>query len=476
MKILFVCLGNICRSPLAEGILQHKARKHGLPVEVDSAGFERFHVGDGADPRSQRVAAQNGINLANHTARLFRIHDFDHYDRIYVMDSHNFSDVMSVARNEDDRKKVDFILNLAHPGSNKPVPDPYYGGKDGFEKIFSMLNEACDILTEELIQIYERKLPEMNHPIPDLETIRQASARIKPYAHRTPVLTSESVSRISGARIWFKCENLQKGGAFKFRGATNAVFSLTSDQIIRGVATHSSGNHAQALALAARMRGCPAYIVMPENSSSIKVQGVREYGGRITFCNPTLSSREETLAEVIRETGTLEIHPYNDYRIIAGQATAAMELLEDVPDLDVVMAPVGGGGLLSGTALVSHYLSPAAMVIAGEPLGASDAYRSFYSGHFVPSENPVTIADGLLTSLGTLTFPIITKYVKRIITVREESIVLAMKTVWERMKIIIEPSSAVPLAAILENRVDFEGLKVGIIISGGNVNLEKLPW
>jgi threonine dehydratase len=316
----------------------------------------------------------------------------------------------------------------------------------------------------------------MKNMIPDLDTIRRAAERIRPYAHRTPVHTSASVNRISGAQLWFKCENLQKGGAFKFRGASNAVFSLTEDQIGRGVATHSSGNHAQALALAASMRGCPAYIVMPETSSVVKVQGVKEYGGRITFCRPTLASREETLAQVVEETGALEIHPYNDYRIIAGQATAAMELLQDVPGLDVVMAPVGGGGLLSGTALATHYLSPSTVVIAGEPLGASDAYRSFYSGHFVPSENPVTIADGLLTSLGTLTYPIIMKHVKRIITVKEESIVLAMRTVWERMKIIIEPSSAVPLAAILENKADFEGLKVGIIISGGNVNLEKLPW
>lgn len=316
----------------------------------------------------------------------------------------------------------------------------------------------------------------MTSHLPDLETIKQAARRIGPYAHRTPVMTSASIDALTGASLWFKCENLQKGGAFKFRGATNAVFSLTDEEIRRGVATHSSGNHAQALALAARIRDCPAYIVMPETSSPVKVQGVKEYGGIITFCRPTLASREETLAKVVQQTGALEIHPYNDYRIIAGQATAAMELLEMVPELDVVMAPVGGGGLLSGTALAVRYLSPATTVIAGEPLGASDAYRSFYSGQFVPSENPVTIADGLLTSLGSLTFPIIKDYVKRIITVREETIILAMRTVWERMKLIIEPSSAVPLGAILENPDDFRGFKVGIIISGGNVNLDKLPW
>lgn len=312
--------------------------------------------------------------------------------------------------------------------------------------------------------------------IPGLEDIRMAAERIRPYAHRTPVMTSRSIDRITGANIWFKCENLQKMGAFKFRGATNAVFSLSDDEITRGVATHSSGNHAQALALAARMRGCPAYIVMPGTSSPVKVQGVKEYGGIITFCRPNLASREETLAKVVDETGALEIHPYNDYRIIAGQATATLELLEDVQGLEVVMAPVGGGGLLSGTALATHYLSPNTSVIAAEPLGANDAYRSFYSGQFVPSENPVTIADGLLTSLGSLTFPIIKQHVKRIITVKEESIVLAMKTVWERMKIIIEPSSAVPLAAVMENKADFSGLKVGIILSGGNVNLATLPW
>jgi len=312
--------------------------------------------------------------------------------------------------------------------------------------------------------------------IPDLKTIQDAAARIRPYAHRTPVLTSLSLDRITGAKLWFKCENFQKGGAFKFRGATNAVFSLDEDDLRKGVATHSSGNHAQALALAAKTRGCPAYIVMPKTSSVVKVNGVKEYGGRITFCEPNLSSREETLARVVAETGALEIHPYNDYRIIAGQATAAMELIQDTPSLDVVMAPVGGGGLLSGTALATRYLSPSSRVIAAEPLGADDAFRSYYSGRFVPSVNPDTIADGLLTSLGSLTYPIITEYVSRIVTVREGSIIQAMRLVWERMKIIIEPSSAVPLAAILENKDDFRDLKVGIILSGGNINLDKLPW
>jgi threonine dehydratase len=312
--------------------------------------------------------------------------------------------------------------------------------------------------------------------IPDLKTIQEASSRIHHFAHRTPVLTSRSINRITGIQLWFKCENFQKGGAFKFRGASNAVFSLTDEELEKGVATHSSGNHAQALALAAKTRGCNAYIVMPETSSEVKVKGVKEYGGKITFCKPTLASREETLAKVVEETGATEIHPYNDYRIIAGQATAAMELIEDAPALDIIMAPVGGGGLLSGTALSVHYLSTESQVIAAEPKGADDAYRSFYSGKFVPSENPNTIADGLLTSLGSLTYPIIKEHVHSIITVDEESIIKAMRLVWERMKIIIEPSAAVPLAGVLENREVFKKKNIGMILSGGNLNLDKLPW
>ena len=285
--------------------------------------------------------------------------------------------------------------------------------------------------------------------IPDLKTIEAAAARIKPYIHRTPVLTSQSINRMLGAEFFFKCENFQKVGAFKSRGACNAVFSLGEDEVAKGVATHSSGNHAQALARAALIRGCKAYIVMPETSSRVKSEAVKGYGGEITFCKPTLEARESTLAEVVERTGATEIHPYNDYRIIAGQATAAMELIEDIAELDVIMAPVGGGGLLSGTALATAYLSPRTRVIAAEPAGADDAYRSFTSRQFVPSVNPKTISDGLLTSLGTLTFPIILDKVHRIITVSEESIIAAMQLTWERMKIIIEPSSAVPLAAVM---------------------------
>jgi threonine dehydratase len=312
--------------------------------------------------------------------------------------------------------------------------------------------------------------------IPDLQTIREAAQRIKPYIQHTPVLTSQSINKILDTEIYFKCENFQKVGAFKSRGACNAVFLLSDEEVKRGVATHSSGNHAQALARAAKIRGCKAYIVMPETSPKVKSDAVRGYGGEITFCKPTLEARESTLEEVKKRTGAVEIHPYNDYRIIAGQATAAMEFFEETGPLDIMMAPIGGGGLMSGTALSTSYLSPSTKIFAAEPAGADDAYRSFTTKTLVPSVNPKTISDGLLTSLGSLTFPIVIDKVHRIITVSEESIIKAMMLTWERMKIIIEPSSAVPLAAIIENQGEFAGKKVGIIISGGNVSLDKLPW
>jgi threonine dehydratase len=317
------------------------------------------------------------------------------------------------------------------------------------------------------------------HPTPgapDLGAIRAAAERIRPYAHRTPVLTCSSLDAMAGAELFFKCENLQKVGAFKFRGAANTVFSLSEKEASAGVATHSSGNHAQALALAARLRGIPSHIVMPENSPKVKVAAVRGYGARIVFCAPTQKDREQTLERVVAETGATFIHPYNNPGIIAGQGTCALELLEQVSDLDLVMAPVGGGGLLSGTALSCHYLRPEVRVIAGEPKGADDAFRSLRDGRIYPSENPQTVADGLRTSLGTLTFPIIRRYVERIVTVEEESIVAAMRHVWERMKVLIEPSAAVPLAAILEGGVEAVGKRIGIILSGGNVDLDSLPW
>jgi threonine dehydratase len=311
---------------------------------------------------------------------------------------------------------------------------------------------------------------------PTLNDIRRAAERIKPYAHRTPVLTNQSLNEKVGAQVFLKCENLQKVGAFKFRGACNAVYSLTDKEAVRGVCTHSSGNHAAALALAAKMRGIPAYIVMPNNAPSVKKNAVAGYGGLITFCEPTLEARESTLDRIRLETGANVVHPYNDERVIAGQGTAVMELLEDVPDLDVIIAPVGGGGLLSGTAIAATELKKGIRVIAGEPEMADDAFQSMKAGEIIPSKNPKTIADGLLTSLGTLTFPIIQQRVEQIGTVSETGIIESMKYVWERAKIIIEPSSAVAISVLWQKKIDLSGLKVGIIISGGNVDLEKLPW
>ncbi|HPQ67943.1 MAG TPA: pyridoxal-phosphate dependent enzyme [bacterium] len=316
----------------------------------------------------------------------------------------------------------------------------------------------------------------MNAAIPTVDDIRQAHERIKPFIHRTPVLTCQSLDDLLGASLFFKCENLQKVGAFKMRGATNAVQLLTDDQAARGVATHSSGNHAQALALAARNRGVPAYIVMPDNSPASKKAAVAGYGAVITFCRPTLAAREEGLREVVARTGAHFVHPYNDARVIAGQGTAAVELLEEAEDLDLVLAPVGGGGLLSGTAIACRALAPSARIIGCEPAGADDACRSFHIGTLLPVENPATIADGLRTSLGELTFAAIRQNVDDIVTVGEEAIVTAMRLVWERMKIIIEPSAAVPLAALWKKKIGANGLRVGIILSGGNVDLARLPF
>lgn len=309
-----------------------------------------------------------------------------------------------------------------------------------------------------------------------LNDIQQAAQRIKPYIHRTPVLTNESLNQKVGAQVCLKCENMQKVGAFKFRGASNAVWSLSDEEAARGVCTHSSGNHAQALALAARLRGIPAYIVMPNNAPSVKKNAVAGYGGRITFCEPTLQARESTLERIRLDTGANVVHPYNDERVIAGQGTAALELLEDVPDLDVIITPVGGGGLLSGTLIAATETKEGIRVIAGEPEMADDAYQSMIAGEIIPSEHPKTIADGLLTSLGTITFRIIQQRIDRIITVTEQGIMDSMKFVWERAKIIIEPSSAVAVAVLWEKKIDLSGLKVGVILSGGNVDLEKLPW
>ncbi|MCG6187488.1 pyridoxal-phosphate dependent enzyme [Maribellus maritimus] len=312
--------------------------------------------------------------------------------------------------------------------------------------------------------------------IPVFSDVEKAHKIIQKYAHRTPVLTSQSINKIVGGQLFFKCENLQKVGAFKFRGACNAVFSLSEEDAQKGVATHSSGNHAAALALAAQMRGVEAHIVMPDNSPEIKKKAVSGYGAKITFCQPTLEARESTLKKVIEETGATEIHPYNNFFVIAGQGTAAIELIEEQGGFDIILAPVGGGGLLSGTAISTKHLLPNCRVIAAEPAGADDAFRSFYAKKLIPSVNPKTIADGLLTSLGERNFKIIMEKVNDIFTVSEEKIVEAMRMIWERMKIIIEPSSAVPLAAILEGKIDIQNKKIGVILSGGNMDLEKLPF
>lgn len=309
-----------------------------------------------------------------------------------------------------------------------------------------------------------------------LAEIRQAAERIRPFAHRTPVFTCESLDRQVGARVFLKCENLQKVGAFKFRGACNAVFSLSEAEAARGVVTHSSGNHAQALALAARLRGIPAYIVMPENAPQVKKDAVAGYGGRITFCEPTLEARESAMERIRIKTGAAVVHPYDNERVIAGQGTAALELLEEFPDVEVLIAPVGGGGLLSGTSIAAKGLNPGIRVIAAEPEMADDAFRSLQQGRIVPSVNPKTIADGLLTSLGRLTFPIIQQNVEQVVTVSERGIIEAMRFVWERAKLIIEPSAAVAVAVLWERKIDLTGLKVGVILSGGNVDLRRLPW
>ncbi len=312
--------------------------------------------------------------------------------------------------------------------------------------------------------------------LPIFEDVQTAHKIVKKYAHRTPVLTASSINNMVGGDLFFKCENFQKVGAFKFRGACNAVFSLSDEEAQKGVATHSSGNHAAALALAAKMRGIAAHIVMPNNSPEIKKKAVAGYGAKITFCEPTLQARESTLAQIVTETGATEIHPYNNFNVIAGQGTAAKEMIEDSGNFDIIVAPVGGGGLLSGTALSAKYLLPGCKVIAAEPAGADDAFRSFQAKKIIPSVNPKTIADGLLTSLGERNFAIIMQNVDDIVTVSEEKIVEAMRMIWERMKIIIEPSSAVPLAAILEGKIDVRNKKVGIILSGGNLDLGKLPF
>jgi threonine dehydratase len=310
----------------------------------------------------------------------------------------------------------------------------------------------------------------------NLDTIRAAHERIRPYIHRTPVLTNSWLNDACRAPLFFKCENFQKVGAFKARGATNAVFVLDDEIARRGVATHSSGNHGAAVARAAKLRGVAAHIVMPSNSAKVKIRAVEGYGAQVVFCEPTEESREIKCAEVINKTGATLIHSFENEHVIAGQGTAAMELLEDIPNLDVIMSPVGGGGLLSGTAIAAKSMRPQINVIAVEPDNADDAAQSFRVGRRLVTEKKFTIADGLRTNIGEPNFAIVQRYVDDIVTVSEEAIVSAMRTIWEAMKIVIEPSAAVPYAAIAERIIDVERKRVGIILTGGNVDLDALPW
>jgi len=310
----------------------------------------------------------------------------------------------------------------------------------------------------------------------NLDSIRAAHERIRAHIHRTPVMTSSRLNDASGASLFFKCENFQEVGAFKARGATNAVFALDDGAARRGVATHSSGNHGAAVARAAQLRGVPAHIVMPSNSAKVKIRAVESFGAQVVFCEPTEEAREMKCADVIEKTGATLIHSFENEDVIAGQGTAAVELLEDVADLDLLMCPIGGGGLLSGTAMAAKSMQPRIKVIAVEPANADDAAQSFRAGRRLVTEKKFTIADGLRTNIGEPNFVIIQRYVDDIVTVSEEAIVSAMRTIWETMKIVIEPSAAVPYAAIMEGKVDVRGKRVGVILTGGNVDLEALPW
>jgi threonine dehydratase len=312
--------------------------------------------------------------------------------------------------------------------------------------------------------------------IPSFAELKLTHEAIAPMIHRTPVMTNEYINKLVGGSIYFKCENFQKIGAFKMRGAASAALRLLEENKHKGMATHSSGNHAQAIARAAQVLGIPAYIVMPENAPLIKVEGTKAYGAQIIFCEPNQLARENTLAEVVERTGAQFIHPYDNYDVIAGQASAALEILEDIPSLDIIITPVGGGGLLSGTALASHYISADIIVLGAEPKRVDDAFRSLKSGHIEQNIRTDTIADGLRTTLGERTLEIIKRHVTDILTTEEEEIIHAMRLIWERMKIIIEPSCSVPLAAILANKDTFKGKKTGVILTGGNVDLGNLPF
>lgn len=337
-------------------------------------------------------------------------------------------------------------------------------------------DDVKSLVTNPSALVYYLHMAVQRKDIPGWKDIEAAAACIKPYIHRTPVMTSTLVDAVAGGKCFFKMENFQKTGSFKIRGASYAVLTLSKDEAARGTATHSSGNHAQALALASRCRGVPSYIVMPRNAPMVKQDAVAGYGGTIIHCEPTLRAREEGLEKLIEQTRSVFIHPYDDGRIIAGQATCSRELMEDIPDLDIVVVPLGGGGLLSGTALAVKHMSPRTIVIGAEPKQADDGYRSFISGSLVQGISPDTIADGLRTQLSELTHSIIMKYVDDIVTVSEEEIITSLRIIWERMKTVIEPSAAVSAAAVMFRRIPRNGKRVGAVLTGGNVDLTSLPW
>lgn len=312
--------------------------------------------------------------------------------------------------------------------------------------------------------------------IPTIEDMLEARERIAPYIHKTPVLTSKFINGLVGAELFFKCENLQKAGAFKARGASNAVFGLSDEQASKGVATHSSGNHGTCLSYAAGRRGIPCTVVMPRTAPEAKKDAVKGYGGVVVECEPSTSSRESVFSQVVAESGAEFVHPYNDWRVIAGQATCSAELIEQVEGLDAVIAPIGGGGMVSGACLTLSHLAPQIKIYAAEPLNADDAARSFRAGEIIADDAPVTVADGLKVPLKDLTWHFVRNHVTDIFTATEEEIIDAMKLIWKRMKIVVEPSSAVPLAEILKNKELFAGQRVGIIVTGGNVDIDKLPW
>lgn len=315
----------------------------------------------------------------------------------------------------------------------------------------------------------------LNQP-PSFSDIKRAHQRISKYILQTPVMTSKNIDDISGCQIFFKCENFQKVGAFKMRGASNVIFSYRPEDRVNGFACHSSGNHGQAVALAAKLAGAKAYVVMPKNSSKVKIDAVKGYDAEVILCEPNDKSRIETCENVLKETGATLVHPFNDYNIIAGQATAAKELIEEVDDLDAIITPVGGGGLAAGTALIAHHLDPNMEIYLGEPEIVNDTYQSIKAGKIIPNTSTETIADGLKTTIGEKNFAILKEHIKDVFTVSDKEIIEAMKLIWERMKIVIEPSCAVPFASILKNKETFKGKRVGVILTGGNVDLTKLPF